>query len=643
MNTTLDKSNHNLLFIYRDEEEDHSPLSTSSKKVTKLMLEDLNNRLERTLVFNEDFGKGDVERGNDFMALRNPQPIYPKVPFVKLAFCAKEMTLINSIFENWSLGQHICLLELWAFDLFSKLNQYKAAQIETAHSKIDCIIENFSADFFIGYTSLLARQNRKKIQRVVKQTATTTSIFVFRREWVERLKNLKNALVDIQFPKFKKAETKREQLRSKIENRVQTAVVQLFHDCDARLDLGISLLSKKLACIYLVDHPLRNIEKIFPWSFLLEREAPEKEPLAHITVTYTHLRYLAQFFHFAIYTVKKLGRQAHEFTPTCFDHFDKALKDFWPSRIKDTAVKRLKLDILTSYNTFRGAMLVIRGINSSRLSKGIPKEEIEQFVKMLSLKTTNIEPTEEMNDLVEYSNSCSMVCDRWFKALHGMVEDRLLEVLHPKKYVPVQLFINRLNLNVSLLECDFRSFELPRQGIKEIRGVSLSKEQLEQLSELEKTIEEAVLLYYQALAPIVKPIIILQGKVDLRNALEAWVGLVAGVKIVLKALNSNTAELVGIRKVCLALCAKFMDGLNREQVVDKEGIWFNFFRYVFQKASLNLIRIKVIEEDVHAISVLCGKAGEGHVIAEPIQDFFNGVGLKDMITKISEKLESESE
>jgi hypothetical protein len=79
-------------------------------------------------------------------------------PPIDLGLTQTELKCINTLFEDWALSTRMCLVDVWALDLFTRLQRIKKYLPEKER---EAIIEQFSFDFYTIYISFTAKINKE--------------------------------------------------------------------------------------------------------------------------------------------------------------------------------------------------------------------------------------------------------------------------------------------------------------------------------------------------------------------------------------------------------------------------------------------------------------------------------------------------
>lgn len=574
----------------------------------------------------------DVEKINtNTMNLEANSPLVQQVPPFKFPLSEGDIKLIDNMFNTWALNNRLSLLELWAFDLFTKINSLKTNIPEKYHPDIDFIIRKFCADFLVCYVTML--NSSKKPVKANFQTR-----YLFPKEWSLRLLTLKENLTKVvgasSTTPAKKTGDRRERLQSKLADKKTGVVQELLKECETHIDLGCRMLDHKNCYTFLGEYQLELLIEYFPASVSLDK-SQQKE------LTRKHVVQFIQFFHTALGQTSQLQLPGLENIPDILGVFLKSLNDFLPNKTNTQAFRKFAVvmkDELRRVEKLHNNSKRIFGLFCLR--GDISQEEFDKTNSLPNFSLKLSSQTSERSEQIRFNNALITLINLIFTELFQMVEDQVLSPIYPNTYIPTNAFICRMMSNLCHLTYNFTENTLkllmPKNDLTK-PPTSILESQQKNLFQIQESLRKELSSIYSTLKPVSDLFLNNKDILMHRNILSPFLYLADNILEVREEIDALVKKLDEVRAAHLKTIEGFLQTLKPEDLRRHRKEWIEYFQQIFFDQSLDFCRATMVLQDAVSFLDLTGGLGapEGNYMPpNELVDFMEVEGIEEVFDRL---------
>lgn len=559
---------------------------------------------------------------NDIMNLRKPESATIQHDLnIKLNLDVKDLELLNVIFLNWALHDHICLIDLWGLDVFvllEKLNKYFVDKDW---------VGDFSCNFLSGYISSIVDNNLKNFEEELSfkpiffdrsKIQRGTISFISGKELILKLKDLNSEL---------RASMNSRKGKIKIVNNI-------IRESIKRLELGIKLLQHPQSYYFLCEYNLSGLRRYFPNSIKLNS--------SNATKTIEDLTTLLRFLSFT--NSEAVKRKILGIDDNFFSIFQNKVEIFSKSKNKLKAIKLLKIDLSQAFVAFQKKQDFVETCCIRAFNGELTPEKY--YGSRLSCKKTQQEFSSQMllNQVhTSLNNDFAEDCLR-------ILDYQVMMLLYPDSYVTLDAGLNRFKFNLSyvinrygdILQSEkdnakvFPKMDLPAYP------TPLTSDQEKLLKNITNKIQrDNISLICNALLESLDLDILIKWKNiseidDCR--FSTWFPFIRSLEPILKSLNEFLKNLDMLRVSHLKLIKNFYKSFEKEDLKKNHSEWTQFFKDVCFSQSLEICRFSMMAQDLKMLlnnqSIFSDVDTEEDLLSNELVDYMELEGIQKIIDKL---------
>lgn len=377
----------------------------------------------------EAYGKYQ-NRASGVLRLERVKPVPVKTE--KLNLSKEDKALIDIIFSKWALSNDLCLLELWALDLYEHLQLLHLPKISQK------VFYCFQAYFLMGYAGILSC-SAKSIPSISCFFSDKLKFLVTSKEWSDQLLQLEKEIGNLY---------KGGNLRIKEFKDSQI----VWRDVKSRLRLGRNLLAQTNTYYFLAENNIERLSKYFPKGQFLNKGNAKKTLIDLIKFN----KFLADCC--------ETGVKARVWTvgTSFFSKMDANLKALPKKRAKlPLAVSKLKQVINGELREIGNARDHINGCLPLIMRKEMSREEY--FASTGSKITYEKTHTEFVASTILQLLQTTLIAT-FIENIVDILDFDVMHVSFPESYVPTKLFHMRFVSNLYYLIQQSKT-TLPKENV----------------------------------------------------------------------------------------------------------------------------------------------------------------------------------